>query len=145
MKNKIIALLLIITLTTSCAGFKFFREEPVATPIETIKLAPEESVRDKIINLIRNFEASTTKNPVSFDSKVEDNRNSFSYQLSKTISPNKRILTAIKIINLKNSSVYYVINIEIQTKNPDSVEKLEIKSASKENAIDQLKNIFNVE
>ncbi|MEM2139267.1 MAG: hypothetical protein QXM96_03890 [Candidatus Woesearchaeota archaeon] len=144
MKNKLIILPLIV-ITISCAGLKLFREEQTITPIETIKLKPEESIRDKIVNLIRNFETSTTKNPASFDSKIEDNRNAFTYQLSKTINPSKRILITIKIINFKSGSVYYIINIEIQTKNPDSVEKLEIKSASKDNTIDQLKNILYAE
>ena len=72
----------------------------------------------------------------------EDSRNAFNYQINKTIGINKRVLASIRIINLKNSGVYYVIKLEIQTKNPDSVEKLEIKSASKDNAIEQIKNIF---
>ena len=141
MKNKLFILLLASSLI-SCSNFKLFRTEPQEESISIIKLSQDDSLKERMINLIKNFEVSTSKQPASFDKDSEDSRNAFNYQINKTIGINKRVLASIRIINLKNSGVYYVIKLEIQTKNPDSVEKLEIKSASKDNAIEQIKNIF---
>lgn len=140
MKNKLLILLFCFSVV-SCSGFRLFDKQEVQQPIE-IKLTAEDSLKERIINLIKNFEVSTTKAPTSFDKDSEDSRNAFNYQINKTIGVNKRVLASVRIINLKNSGVYYVVRFEIQTKNPDSVEKLEIKSASKDNVIEQIKNMF---